>query len=362
MGTSLGNRLRSHSNSLNAIRLLLALAVIVSHSWPLGGFGREPRFGGETPGGWAVFGFFAISGYLIMGSRVSNDFGTYLQRRVQRIFPGFLVCLVLTAFLFAPIGYWRAHHSLHHFMTTPVSPINYIWSDITLRMNVYNVAAGPTGLPYPRAWDGSLWTLYYEFACYLIIGVACCWASFRRKPVLVALLLLAITMGRFEASQVARYAQNSDVQWTLHLAPFFLAGSLLFTMRKSVPASAWLATLSLLAVVIIPLLGGSRGTVFCALPLAYLCLWLGAVLPLRRVGRKNDISYGVYIYGFPIQQTLSLFGFYRHGYLLYLTLSVIMTIPFAAASWWLIERPALGSRRRLLPEPATSRHRDLSRV
>jgi peptidoglycan/LPS O-acetylase OafA/YrhL len=248
-------------------------------------------------------------------------------------------------------------------MTTPVSPINYIWSDISLKMTVYNIAGGPTGVPYPRAWNGSLWTLYYEFACYLIVGVCCCWAAFRSKPVLIALLFVAITVGRFNASYVAGYAQNREVQWVLHLAPFFLAGSLIFMIRSRVAVRAWLAMISLLTLVAIPLLGGPRGTVFCALPLAYLCLWLGAVLPLQRIGRTNDISYGVYIYGFPVQQTLSLFGLHRHGYLLYTTLSAIMTIPFAAASWWLVERPALGSRRRVPVEPAANNlARDLSRV
>ncbi|MDQ2838579.1 MAG: acyltransferase [Actinomycetota bacterium] len=355
MASSLRQCLRPANNSLNALRLALALTVIVSHSWPLGGFGKEPLFGGETPGGWAVFGFFAISGYLIMGSRVSNGFAEYLQRRLRRIFPAFIVCLILTAFVFAPIGYWRAHHHLHGFATTPISPINYVLSNITLRMNNYNVAGGPTGLPYPRAWDGALWTLYYEFACYLIIGLCCCWTRFRSSALPIAILLLICTIARFEAVQVGKYAQNSDLSWVLHLAPFFLAGSLLYQLRDKVPMRVGLAGLSLVLLVAIPLLGTPRLVVFCALPMAYLCMWLGARLPLQRVGRRNDVSYGVYIYGFPVQQLLALYGQHRHGQLTYIVLAVLCTLPLAAASWFLVERPAMGSRRRVRTDPP--RHR-----
>ncbi len=76
------------------------------------------------------------------------------------------------------------------------------------------------------------------------------------------------------------------------------------------------------------------------LPLAYLLLWLGGVLPTR-VGAKNDISYGVYIYAFPVQQLLALAGVQRFGVIPMMVASTICTIPLAWSSWVLVERPAM---------------------
>ena len=83
------------------MRLLLAGMVIMGHTW-LGG-----RFAGKSftnsLGTWAVYGFFAISGYLIAGSRLRTGFGTFMLRRAARVLPGFWVCLLVTAFCAAPL-------------------------------------------------------------------------------------------------------------------------------------------------------------------------------------------------------------------------------------------------------------------
>ena len=93
-------RFDGRRNGLNLVRLGLALAVLVSHGYAL--LGRpEPAPGGEKVGTWAVFGFFAISGYLITGSRLSSPLSAYVLRRLARIYPAFLVCLGVTALALA---------------------------------------------------------------------------------------------------------------------------------------------------------------------------------------------------------------------------------------------------------------------
>jgi peptidoglycan/LPS O-acetylase OafA/YrhL len=86
-----------------------------------------------------------------------------------------------------------------------------------------------------------------------------------------------------------------------------------------------------------------------ALPIAYVCLWLGVVLPFQRVGRTNDISYGMYIYAFPVQQLLlACLGARRLPVGVAVLLCVACTVPLAAASWFLVERRALALKSRFV--------------
>ena len=91
-------------NGLNFIRLFLAILVIVSHAYPIGGFGPDPVLGDLGVGSLAVGGFFAISGYLITKSRFRTGFRRFAVRRALRIFPGYWACLIFTAFVAAGIA------------------------------------------------------------------------------------------------------------------------------------------------------------------------------------------------------------------------------------------------------------------
>ena len=86
-----------------------------------------------------------------------------------------------------------------------------------------------------------------------------------------------------------------------------------------------------------------------ALPLTFFVLWLGITLPLRRIGRRNDFSYGVYIYAFQIQQLLVLVGGNELGVLQYIVFAMLGTMPLAVASWFIVERPAMRLKR--VPPP-----------
>ena len=106
-------------------------------------------------------GFFAISGYLITKSRLNNDFKTFMMHRVLRIYPAYLVCLLMIALVFAPLSTawgkgeenWR-------------SAADFIGRNFFLKS--YQSGIDTTLLHTPSgssAWDISLWTLFYEFAC-----------------------------------------------------------------------------------------------------------------------------------------------------------------------------------------------------
>jgi peptidoglycan/LPS O-acetylase OafA/YrhL len=351
-GKRFDTQLDPKANSLNAIRLVLATAVIVSHSWPIGHYGRTPTHGGWAPGGWAVDAFFVLSGYLITGSRLNNSLASYLKRRVLRIYPGFVICLLMVVLVFAPIGYVHLHHTLRGYATTTHTPVNYVLANLDLKMHLPSVAGTPGG---GQAWAGTLWTLFFEFLCYIIVGLLACWIVFRRKPIVAFLVLAATTAISFQNNHVNHHTDAANL---VRLLPFFMAGSVIYLLRDRIPCTWWLAALSAVALVFVPN-GGPRFLVVCALPLTYLVLYLGAVVPIA-IGRRNDISYGIYMYGYPVEQLVRYFAFSSQT--VFILVSIGGTIPIAAASWFFIERPAMRYRSSRKSAPVTSGDVDSSEV
>ncbi|MFQ4147194.1 acyltransferase [Arthrobacter sp. LAPM80] len=349
-----GKALNPRNNSLNLIRLILAFAVLVHHSWPLTGAPGELAFSGETVGGWAVAGFFGISGYLITSSRWSNGLGPYLVNRVARIMPAFWVCLLSIAFFFAPIGYLVAHGTLNGYFTSPHSPLNFLISNAFLEMRFYDIAGTPLNVPYAGAWNGSLWSLYYEFICYLIIAALGIFAIVRRSrwPLTIAFLLTVIAQAN--VGTINRLTNdNFDVVLLLGLLPFFFAGSVLFVWKDKI-GFHWLpGILSLLIAFVISSAIPTWGVQASALFVAYGILWLSTVLKQPLLIAKNDISYGVYIYAFAVQQLLAVFGTQHWGILWFSVAAAVLTVPFATASWLWVERPIMrrvrGSRTKKVP-------------
>ena len=355
-------------NSLNLLRLVFALLVIVAHSYYTGGFGHGPTPAGNNLGGWAVIGFFVVSGYLITGSRLGNSFGSYLARRAARIYPGFWVNLIVTALVVAPLAWVfgprgpavapaggpdPASRSLADFLTSPTRPWAYVLGNATLWMRRYDVAGGPLGVPYPGVWNGSLWTLVVEFACYLMIGIGFAILWFRRHPRVAVVLAYAIALAVTVASrQVLGGIGGATGVSVVKLVPCFLAGALLYVFRDKLrfhlPGA--LACLAASVAIIWPL--GDLGIAFAAPFLGYVIFWVSMVAPSPRVVLTEDISYGVYIYGFLAEQILAQFGIERYGLAPYIVLSMLATIPLAIASWLLVEKPVMTwTRARLRGRP-----------
>ncbi len=373
--STFGIAFSTRHNSLNFLRLVFAVIVIVSHAFIAGGFKPLDDIHGVASGTLAVFGFFAISGYLIARSADRNNAGRYLWQRFLRIFPAFWACLLMTAFVFGPIAWWSVPHScgsISCYLRAPSGPLDYIWRNFLLHMNQESISGTPTGKTHPlpwTSWNGSLWTLFYEFLCYLLIlGLAV--IGFLR----VKSATLAVGIGAFilsvwctaESKSLADFNVFHNWVWMnlLKFAVVFLAGTLIYLYRDHIPDSGWiamtcgglvLASLYLPDGKAVPGFDFAYSTLFLPL-LAYPVLWLGAHLPFRSIGAKNDYSYGVYIYAFPVQQLCAVWAFQRWGYIPYLALVILGTVPLAMGSWWAIERHALKLKSLFkMPSPAALR-------
>lgn len=333
---TVADRFEPRANALNAVRLALALLVIVWHSFALSGhavpFAPLRQLLGET----AVDGFFAVSGFLIVGSWVRDPhWGRYLLARTLRIFPAFWACLIITALIIAPLA-TMVVTGLSYTGTLSFDNIGYILKNAGLRIFQPRIDGTPVGVPYTDAWNGSLWTLWWEFLCYL--GVLCLGVlGLLRYRWLIPALFVGATLALVLTSYGP--VDNFFAESAARFGTMFLAGATLQAYAHRIPLTWPLVTAAAtiaLATMFLPdyrLLG--------ALPLAYAVFGVGALIKTPSLRFKQDFSYGTYIYAFPLQQLLASLRVYEWGIFAYIVLSAAVTLALAAASWFLIERNAL---------------------
>jgi peptidoglycan/LPS O-acetylase OafA/YrhL len=328
---------RGRGNSLNLIRLMLASMVIVAHAWPLSGSGDTAAW--FEPFAWqAVPGFFCLSGFLIARSRMTLGLGRFMWHRCLRILPAYYVVLLVVAFVAAPLstlagGVWQADEA-----------VSYVVGNSAVRQLVWSIPGTVDGM----AWNGSLWTLFYELLAYVCAGLLLTVPLARRHARTVTPLLLACcavgVWWRIEPGAV----DTSLVLETIRLGTYFLAGMVFYFWADRTRLDWRLAVVALGLVAAAWAVG--RPDVLGPLPLAYFLLWLGATVPARWA-QRNDVSYGVYIYAFPVAVLVEWFmpglSVFQH-----FCCVVLFTVPLAWTSWLVVERPAMRHKnaRRRRPE------------
>ena len=327
------------SNNLDAFRLLGAVLVIIGHAYHLMGRGNEvPFVFGYPISTLGVVIFFSISGYLICASWTrKRSIVPYMAARCLRIFPGLIAVVLLSMLVIGPLVTTMAVHDYFandHFL-------GYA-TNIRL-LPQYDLPGVFTDLPYPNAVNGSLWTLPAEFFCYLVVPLVCVRWLGVRVPVLFGLLGLSLYLAHVapQASPVIYGTRLSDAasMWV-----FFIAGSLLRTAQERVPGlfRTDVAVVGLLGQVAMVSLYPTAviWTTWVFLPYAILTAGLASTPYVRRAARYGDLSYGLYLWAFPIQQLVILAaGTLRMG--LDLPLVTILSLCLAWLSWHTIEGPSM---------------------
>lgn len=353
----LADILAPERNSFGLVRLIAALAVVVSHSVHLAGRpeSAEPLawLTGYSLGSHAVHAFFTISGVLIAASLVrSHSLLDYGRARALRLLPGVVVCVLATALLAGPL-------------LSELPVLSYVSSGglfkyLGVTLTLITANAPLPGLfvhnPVPDIVNLPLWTLKYESLCYgglAILGVTGLIGSPRLTSYALAPPMLAwIVASAFPNWLPAEGAPESF----LRLAFSFGLGTLAYVWRDRIVLHWWgvAAAFFVMALALGTRWEGPVEQVF----VAYLVLW-AASLPtgwLGAVTRRNDISYGVYIYDWPIAQAvLRLVPGLSQPLLLTATLGLLL--PVAIASWRFVEKPMLALKRARVAEATTSGER-----
>lgn len=335
---TLADRFDARRNSLTMLRLGLALSVAFVHALAVG-FGHQPWIGSATVGDLAVDGFFVLSGFLVTRSLLRlPTVRRYAWHRFLRIMPGFWVCLVVTAVAVAPVvAVLSGRPALSVWTVGDRSALDYLVRNSALLMVQFDIAGLPAEVPTPGAMDGSLWTLFYEACCYaLVLGLGLAGLLGRRR-----ILTLGLATGLWAAT-VANSVGLVVVgqERLLRFTFLFLLGGLAWVFAHRVPIRGRLAAAS--AAVLVPsllLLPDYRA--LAAPAFAYLCLYAVVALPLRQ-NPSWDLSYGLYIYHWPVQQVLVLLGLAAWGEPAFVAVSLLLATGAAAVSWKLVEGPSLG--------------------
>lgn len=347
LGPSVTVMMARPQNGFTSLRLALALAVIVSHAFSVttGSLANEPLAAstGFTLGEHAVNGFFAVSGFLVTMSFDRRGWRDYVVARCLRIVPALVVATLATALVLGPaltrlpLGEYLADARLWRFVAaTPTT-----FKSATALPGLF--ADNP--FPYPM---GTVWTLKYEMLCYAGVFAAGIAGVLRNRILALGLagaLFLAVI-----ALDLMQPDAGKAVQTSLRLSFLFAAGGALYVWRERVPLS-WAIVAALLAAS-----WAAAGTpLYKALLFAfeaYGAIWLGLspALAHPRLEPNADLSYGTYLYGWPVQQALvQLFPGAAALALLFPALAISVAI--AAASWYLVEKPALALKARLVRAP-----------
>jgi peptidoglycan/LPS O-acetylase OafA/YrhL len=342
--TSLGNQIANRKiNNFNIIRLLLALAVIVSHSFPVAlGPGGDTRaeplstwtHHQESSGGAAVNLFFLISGFLVTASWLrSKSMQDYLMKRVLRIYPGFIVAMGFSAALIWAI--------CPEFRAVVVHPVDWLLLLLKNLLFLFSSSLCYKGIfpenPYPGVANASLWTIPLEFFCYLIVSVIGLFCLFKRR----FLIFLAVVVF-YEVYIISLFTGfNQSEEYLI----CFLTGATIWLWRDKIPFSKIIAGSCLVALlvtsqfkpwfsIVFPIMGG-----YCILWFAY-----GPKLMLSSWAEKTDLSYGTYLYAFPIQQVFAMNTTLRHPWVIF-GIATPVTLLVAWLSWNLVEKRFLAMKK-----------------
>jgi peptidoglycan/LPS O-acetylase OafA/YrhL len=356
---SLGDQLRAYEGfgpGFNFARIFLAYSILVWHTVSIAGNGdNQVLQTGLWPFIFAVLPmFFALSGFLVIGSALRLPIKEYILNRAFRIVPALGVDIAISALIIGPIfttvaltGYFTDKEFWSYFLNI-IGKIHY------------NLPGVFEENPYPDIVNGSLWTVPYEIACYvvmstmIVLGIVRSWKW--TLGLAIVLVAVAITFYLLELGNGDRLLDKgirfAFLSKGASLVPSFLVGAALYLMKDRLPYSHLMALGIVMGLFALGLWGETSfysNPVFIGLvafPLAYLVVWIGLTpIPIPGFLESGDYSYGIYLYHFPILQALQ----YLFEFSFWWTLAIAGLLPvtlFAVFSWHVIEKPTLKMRKR----------------
>lgn len=328
-------------NSITFLRLVAAWAVIYSHAFPITRSTDKDWLGATTHyahfGGLAVDFFFLLSGFLVCGSIKNSGLLRYTASRALRLFPGLWFNLIVVVFVLGsilttlPLKDYLGHAQTWRYLSQLGLGISTEWS-----------LPGVFADNRFDSMNGSIWSVILEIRMYLYLAAAYMLGLLRNRVVFNSAFALVALLVWSDTIVIPGVAGTTDV----HMALLFTLGAFLYMNRDIVTISP---TFVLSAIAIAMVSFGTPNFQFGYI-LLLICLFiLLAFMPtFSWVDRIGDYSYGVYLWGWPVQQTLALL-WPEQGHLTNALCAMAISTALAAFSWHWIEKPALSLKKFIRP-------------
>jgi peptidoglycan/LPS O-acetylase OafA/YrhL len=325
-------------NNFDILRVIAAAMVILSHGWDLTKSIGEPimllSYSALIGGGLGVWIFFFISGYLVSESFQARGLLAFIEARFLRIYPAFFVSLIFGVLIGACVTTLSLADYVSHEQTW-----RYVYRSLLTEIQ-FTLPGVYATLPFPGGINGSLWTIPIEMMMYvgvIIAGVL----TLLRRPTTALLVMAALIVALVSNPSWVLLIPRVTQVYALPVVLCFLFGMIFYTNRERIPLHG-LGVILLIGSIIVSGLAYPPGSVFTCAAIAYTTAWL-AFHPHLRVkipSRIGDISYGLYVYAFPIQQTV-IYLFPGIGPWTLFAVAFSITAFVAWISWHLIEKRAL---------------------
>lgn len=336
----------SRENNLNIIRLFAVFMVLFSHAFILSG-SKEPvaLFYKGSYGTLGLNIFFVMSGFLITQSylKTKNPI-RFIWSRVLRIYPALFCVVLMSAFILGPL-------------VTTLPPDKYFTNSRTYSyILTLTLFIGPNRLPgvffdnsFAAAINGSLWMLKYLVAFYafvLLLGIT---KMLERKSFIVMIFFLCLILNHFNVGK-SLYLLMFGVDETIRLFLYFGLGMMAYCYRDLIPISTLYFAFCVLILTVASVTNGLSESLFVFV-LTYMVLYIVYYkkIYIPWFSKIGDFSYGVFIYSFPVQQTIvHLYGG-KMDPLINIPISLLFSLFLGILSWHICEKRFLGLKTLPLP-------------
>jgi len=334
------------NNNFNLIRIVAASLVLFSHSFAIstGSANAEPlRLSLDvTFGTMAVDVFFVISGFLVTGSLVTRkNVLSFIWARFLRVYPALIVAIFLTVFVLG-------------LLFSTLSPYTFFLSQETHAYLITNISFGflsdsPNALPgvfetlpFKNVINGSLWTIVWEVRLYAALALIwlITYAGRRVRIQIFNCFIVGVALC-FMITLISSHFFFPFNENFLRLSSMFFFGAVFFVLQNHIVLDRRFFFF-LLLVVFASTLNKNMFFITYHLFLAYLTIFI-AYIPTGRIrmfNRMGDYSYGIYIYAFPVQQSIVAI-IPNISVLSEIVLSLFITLGLAIISWHLLEKQIL---------------------
>lgn len=328
------------NNNFDFFRLIAAVSILYGHAFVLYDGSKDPSFFGyDSISNIALSVFFVISGYLITSSYINRGVvSMFLLRRFLRIIPGISVVLLISAFILGPVltklslyEYFGDRDVYRYLLGVFIFPLKYSLPGV-IHDN-----------PYPNVINGSLWSLKVEVLCYLMIAVVGKLGLLEKRFVLCSTILCFLVYVFLDTSSGVHITpvlfKYGNFIFAFRWILTFLIGSVIYLWDYKIDIKSrtfvLLIILDLVSWYFIPF-GKYFHIIISSYIIIYMCVH---TYRCSRVIRGLDMSYGVYIYAFPIQQIYMHYIGSKYGFISFVLLSILASFICGYFSWKFVEKP-----------------------